>query len=170
MRRSKRERKETNLGDDFYIFLVDNDPISYKEAMISPDTPLWKEVINSKIKSIMHNHTWEIVDLPLGTKTISCKWIFKRKLKPDGSIEKYKASIVAKCFLKNKGVDYFDTFALVTRISSIKVLIALALVRNLVIHQMNVKTAFLNGELEEVIIWINLNSVWFQERSINFVG
>ena len=105
MRRSKRERKETNLGDDFYTFLVDDDPRSYKEAMTSSDVPLWKEAINSEIESIMHNHTWEIVDLPHGAKTIDCKWIFKRKLKSDGSIEKYKARLVAKGFKQKKCVD-----------------------------------------------------------------
>ena len=148
MRRSKRERKETNLGDDFYTFLVDDNPISYKEVITSSDAPLWKEAFNSKIESIMHNHTWEIVDLPHGVKTIGYKWIFKRKLEPDGSIEKYKARLVAKGFKQKNDVDYFDTFALVTMISSIEVLIALASVHNLVIHQIDVKTAFLNGELE----------------------
>ena len=119
--------------------------------MISHDAQLWKKAINSEIESIMHNHTWEIMDLPPSAKTIGCKWIFKRKLKPYGSIEKYKASLVARDFKQKKGVDYFDTFALVTRISSIRVLIALPYVHNLVIHQMDVKTAFLNGELEEEI-------------------
>ena len=151
MKRSKRERKETNLGDDFYTLLVDDDPRSYKEAMISLDAPSWKETINSEIESIMHNHTWEIVDFPLSAKTIGCKWIFKRKLKPHGSIEKYKACLVAKGFKQKKSVDYFDTFTHLTRISSIRVLIALALVHNLVIHQMDIKTTFLNGELEEEI-------------------
>ena len=125
MRKSKRERKETNLGDDFYTFLVDKSPRSYKEAKNSLDALLWKEAINSEIESIMHNHTCEIADLPPSTKTIGRKWIFKRKLKPNGSIEKYKALLVAKGFKQKKSVDYFDTFAYVTRISLIRVLIAL---------------------------------------------
>ena len=62
------------------------------------DAPLWKEAINSEIEPIMHEHTYEIVDLPFGAKTINCKWIFKRNLKSDGLIEKYKARLVAKCF------------------------------------------------------------------------
>ena len=109
------------------------------------------DAINNEIKSIMYNHTWELVDLPPGAKTIGCKWIFKRKLKQDGSIEKYKARLVAKCFKQMNDVDYFDIFAPVTRITSIKVLIALASIHNLVIHQMDVKTTFLNGDLEEEI-------------------
>ena len=142
LRRSKRERKETNLGDDFYTFLVDDDPRSYKEAMTSSYAPLWKEALNNEIESIMHNHTWEIVDLPHGAKTISCKWIFKKKLKSDGSIEKYKARLVSKGFKQKTGVDYFDIFSHVARISSIRVLIALTSVHNLVINHMDVKTPF----------------------------
>ena len=93
LRRSKIEMKEINLGDDFYTFLVGDDPRSYKEAMTSPKAPLWKKIINSEIELIIHNHTWEIVDLPPGAKTISYKWIFKRKLKLDGSIEKISTCI-----------------------------------------------------------------------------
>ena len=99
----------------------------------------------------MYNHTWELVDLPHGAKTIGCKWIFKRKLKQDGSIEKYKARLVAKGYKQSKDVNYVDTFTPMTRIASIKVLIALASIHNLVIHQMDVKTAFLNGDMEEEI-------------------
>ena len=71
---------ETNLGDGLYTFLIDEDPRSYKETITSPDAPFWKEVINSEIESIMYNHTWELVDLPLGAKTTSYKLIFKRNL------------------------------------------------------------------------------------------
>ena len=78
----------------------------------------------------MYNHTWELVDLTHGRKTIGCKWIFKRKLKQDVSIEKYKACLVAKGFKQRNDVDYFDTFALVTRIASIRVLITLTSIHN----------------------------------------
>jgi len=89
--------------------------------------------------------------LPKGAKPIDCKWIFKKKYHPDGSIEKYKARLVAKEFSQKPNIDYFDTFAPVTRIASIRVLLALASIHRLVIHQMDVKTTFLNGELEEEI-------------------
>ena len=80
-----------------------------------------------------------------------CKWIFKKKYHLDGSIEKYKARLVAKEFSQKPNIDYFDIFASVTMISSIRVLLALASIHRLVIHQMDVKTTFLNGELEEEI-------------------
>ena len=86
-----------------------------------------------------------------GAKPIGCKWIFKKKYHPDGSIDKYKVRLVAKGFTQKPNIDYFDTFAPVTRISSIRVLLALTATHKLVIHQMDVKTAFLNGDLEEKI-------------------
>ena len=85
---------------------------------------------------------WELVNLPSREKPIGYKWIFKRKHLPNGSIEKYKARLVAKGFSQKQNVDYFDTFAPVTRISSIRMLIALASIYRLFIHQMDVKIAF----------------------------
>ncbi|PHT43509.1 ATP phosphoribosyltransferase 1, chloroplastic [Capsicum baccatum] len=119
--------------------------------MSSSDSSFWKEEVNSEIDSILSNHTWELVDLPPGNKPLGSKWIFKRKMKTDGSIEKYKARLVVKGFNQKEGLDYFDTYSPVTRITSIRMLIALAAVYDLQIHQMDVKTAFLNGELEEEI-------------------
>ena len=89
--------------------------------------------------------------MPKGAKPIGYKWIFKKKYHSDGYIEKYKARLVTKSFTKKHNIDYFDTFALVIRISSISVFLALTFVHKLVIHQMDVKTTFLNGELEEEI-------------------
>ena len=98
----------------------------------------------------MQNHTLVLVDLPPGSKPLWCKWIFKRKMKTDRSIDKYEARLVAKGY-KQKGLDYFDTYSLVTRITSIRMLIAIAALHNLEIHQMDVKIAFLNGDLNEEI-------------------
>ena len=91
------------------------------------------------------------MDLPKGSKPLGYKWIFKKKLKADGSIDKYKARLVIKGFRQKQDLDYFDTYSPVTRITSIRMLIAIASILNLEIHQMDVKTAFLNGELEEEI-------------------
>ena len=77
--------------------------------------------------------------------------VLKKKLKPDGSIDKYKARLVAKGFRQKENIDFFDTFSPVTRITSIRVLISIAAIYNLIVHQMDVKRAFLNGELEEEI-------------------
>jgi hypothetical protein len=101
--------------------------------------------------SLISNKTWKLVELPPGCKTIGCKWILRKKLKPDGTIDKFKARLVAKGFKQKVDLDFFDTFSPVTRITSIRLLIAIAAIHDLKIHQMDVKIAFLNGDLEEEI-------------------
>ncbi|GJS08007.1 zinc finger, CCHC-type containing protein [Tanacetum coccineum] len=119
--------------------------------MKSQDVAFWKEAINEEMDSIMGNNTWVLADLPPGCKPLGCKWIFKRKLKVDGTIEKFKARLVIQGFKQKSRIDYFDTYAPVARISTIRLLIAMASIHNLIIHQMDVKTAFLNGDLEEEV-------------------
>nr|GFC43753.1 zinc finger, CCHC-type [Tanacetum cinerariifolium] len=103
------------------------------------------------MNSIMGNNTWVLFDLPSGCKPLCCKWIFKRKLSVDGTIEKFKARLVIQGFRQKLGIYYFDTYASVARISTIRLLIALASIYSLIIHQMDVKTTFLNGKLEEEV-------------------
>ena len=119
--------------------------------MSSPEAPYWKEVIKDEVESILQNHTWELVDLPPGSKSLGYKWIFKKKMKADGSIDKYKARLVVKGYNKKEGLDYFDTYSPVTRILSIRMLIVITTIHNLEIHQMDIKTTFLNGDLDEEI-------------------
>ncbi|GJV85934.1 zinc finger, CCHC-type containing protein [Tanacetum coccineum] len=101
--------------------------------------------------SIMGNNTWVLADLPPGCKPLGCKWIFKRKLKVDGTTKKFKARVVIQGFKQNSGIHYFDTYAPVARISTIRLLIAMTSIHNLIIHQMDVKTTFLNGDLDEEV-------------------
>ena len=150
-RRGKRARTSKSFGPDFLTYMLESEPQSYNEAIRSPDGPLWKEAIKSEIDSILQNHTWELVDLPPGCKPLGYKWIFKKKMKTDGTIDKYKARLVIKGYRQKEGLDYFDTYSPVTRITSIRMIIAIAALRDLEIHQMDVKTAFLNGDLNEEI-------------------
>ncbi|GJW70894.1 zinc finger, CCHC-type containing protein [Tanacetum coccineum] len=168
LRKSKRNRTPKDFGPEFqlyliegtrdevsdqhsYCFNVEDDPKTFDEAMKSQDVAFWKEAINDEMDSIMGNNTWVLADLPPGCKPLGCKWIFKRKLKVDGTIEKFKARLVIQGFKQKSGIDYFDTYAPVARISTIRLLIAMASIHNLIIHQMDVKTAFLNGDLEEEV-------------------
>ena len=150
-RRSKRARVEKDFGPDYYVFNIEENLQNLKEALTSPNAIFWKEAVNDEMESIISNRTWKLVDLPLGCKTIGYKWVLRKKLKPDGSIDKFKAKLVAKGFKQKTNLDFFDTFSPVTRITSIKLLIAIAAIFYLKIHQMDVKTAFLNGDLEEEI-------------------
>nr|GEZ37299.1 zinc finger, CCHC-type [Tanacetum cinerariifolium] len=127
----------------------EDDPKTFDKAMKSQDVAFWKEAINDEIDSIMGNNTWVLTDLPSGCKPLGCKWIFQIKLKVDGPIEKFKVRLLIQGFKQNSGLDYVDTYALVARISTIRLLIAMASVHSLIIHQIDMKTAFLKGELEE---------------------
>ncbi|KAA0053487.1 putative Polyprotein [Cucumis melo var. makuwa] len=127
------------------------DPKDLTEALSLVDANLWQEAINDEMDSLESNITLHLVDLPPGCKAIGCKWALRKKLKLDGSIDKYKAKLVAKGFRQRENVDFFDTFFPVTRITSIRVLISIAALNNLLIHKMDVETAFLNGDLEEEI-------------------
>ena len=148
---NKRQKKRFPLEMIFILILLKrNRPLIF-EAISSPNALLWKEAIRTELDSILKNQTWELVDLPSRAKPIGYKWIFKRKYLPDDSIEKYKARLVAKGFSQKQNVDYFDTFAPITRISSISILIVLTSIYKLFIHQMDIKTAFLNRDLEEEI-------------------
>ena len=106
-------------------------PWTFKEVVNSSESLMWKEVIQSEIDSILQNHTWELVDLPLGCKPRSSKWVFKRKMKVDGSICKYKARLVIKGYKKTEGLDYFDTYSPVTKINFIRMVLAIVALRNL---------------------------------------
>ncbi|GJR40765.1 zinc finger, CCHC-type containing protein [Tanacetum coccineum] len=127
-----------------YYFNVEDDLKTFDESMKSQDVAFWKETNNDEMDSIMDNNTWVLVDLPLG-----CKWIFKRKLKVNGTIDKFKARLVIQGFKQKSGIYYFDTYAPVTRISTIRLLIVMASIHNLIIHQMDANTTFLNGEVDE---------------------
>ncbi|WKA10744.1 hypothetical protein VitviT2T_028301 [Vitis vinifera] len=119
--------------------------------MASRNVAFWKEAINDEMDSIMSNQTWELVDLPPGSKPIGCKWVFRRKYHTDGMIQTFKARLVAKGFKQRECIDYFDTYAPVARTTSIRILFALASIHNLFVHQMDVKKAFLNGDLNEEV-------------------
>lgn len=92
-----------------------------------------------------------ISDLPPGSKAVGCKWVFRVKRNTDGSVQTFKARLVAQGFSQREGIDYFDTYAPVARLTSIRVLLDLASINDLYVHQMDVKTAFLNGDLDEEV-------------------
>ena len=119
--------------------------------MSSRDSIFWKHAINEEMDYIMFNHTWELVDLPPSSKAIGCKWVFRKKYHTNGTLNTFKARLVAKGYRQKEGIDYFDTFAPMARINSIRILFALASIHDLYVHQMDMKTAFLNGDLNEEI-------------------
>nr|GEX99040.1 zinc finger, CCHC-type [Tanacetum cinerariifolium] len=125
------EGSRDQVGSQYlYCYSIEEDPRTYNEAMQSHDAAFWKEIINDEI---------------------GYKWIFKRKMKVDGAINKFKARLVIQGFRQKEGNDYFDTYAPVARITTIRLLLALETIHNLLIYQMDVKTTFLNGDLDKEV-------------------
>jgi hypothetical protein len=127
------------------------EPQSYYEAMKSKDATKWKEAMDAEFKSLKDNETWKLCRLPNGRNAIGCRWILRKKLNANGTINKYKARLVAKGYSQKEGIDYEETFSPVVKFNSIRIIFAIAVNNNLLLHQMDVKTAFLNGNIEEDI-------------------
>ena len=157
-RRSTRiSRKPAYLDDYIYLaevegerllLLLNEEPWDFESAR---EEKVWRDACEEEIKSIVKNNTWELVDLPAGAKPIGLKWIFKIKRNADGSINKYKSRLVAKGYIQRHGIDFEEVFAPVARIETVRFIIALAASRGWEIHHLDVKTAFLNGDLKEVV-------------------
>ena len=127
------------------------EPNTMNEALSSECANEWKAAADSEYKSLIDNETWDLVELPLQQKPIGFKWVFKVKHASDGTVERFKARLVAKGYAQEYGIDYAETFAPVVRFSSVRALLSFAVQSDMIIHQMDVVTAFLNGSLDEDI-------------------
>jgi len=107
--------------------------------------------MEDEMASLEKNKTGELVPLPDGHKPIGCKWVFKKKFGADGSVEKYKAILVAKGYSQVEGIDYGEIFSPVVKLTSIQFLLSLTSTYDLEVEQMDVKTTFLHGYLEKEI-------------------
>ncbi|RVW69919.1 Copia protein [Vitis vinifera] len=111
----------------------------------------WMDAMKEELKMIEKNQTWELVDKLIHKRAIRVKWVYRTKLNSNGSINKHKARLVVKGYAQMFRVDFSETFALVARLDTIRMLLALAAQNDWNMHQMDVKSAFLNGYLEEDI-------------------
>jgi len=139
---------EENVNMAHLALFSDHDPLTYEEAV---QNRKWRQAMDAEINAIMKNDTWELTKLPSGVKTIGVKWIFKTKLNEHGEVDKYKARLVAKGYSQQYGVDYAEVFALVARLDTIRVVISLTALNSWMIYQLDVKSAFLHGELDEEV-------------------
>ncbi|CAI5967065.1 unnamed protein product [Closterium sp. NIES-64] len=127
------------------------EPATLKEALESSDAEEWKKALESVLKSIEENDTFELVELPEGRTAITSKWLFKIKSDADGKIERYKSRLVAKGYQQKEKVDFKELFAPVVKPTTLRTLFAGAAIKGWVVKQMDIVTAFLNGILEEEI-------------------
>lgn len=127
------------------------EPLTYEEATACREADLWLNAMKDEIASLNKNNTYVLVKLPEDKRTISCRWVFKIKRNLDGSIERYKARLVARGYSQKEGIDYNETFSPVARYDSIRALLSISAAYRMHLLQFDVKTAFLYGDLEEEI-------------------
>ncbi|KAJ9560006.1 hypothetical protein OSB04_005166 [Centaurea solstitialis] len=158
LRRSVRERRNA-ISKDYVCYLQESDfdigimkdPVSYSQAIASDNSEKWIDAMNDELKSMADNQVWDLTQLSDGHKAVANKWIFKTKRDCNGNVERYKARLVAKGFTQKDGIDYKETFSPVSKKDSLRIIMALVAHYDLELHQMDVKTAFLNGELQEEV-------------------
>jgi hypothetical protein len=123
------------------------EPRSLAEAKTRPDWKLWEKAIEEELATLKEAGTWNLVDLPEGVNVVGSKWVFRAKKDAAGNVIRYKARLVAQGFSQVPGVDYFDTFAPVARLASIRTVLAFAATEDYETGQIDIKGAYLNGEL-----------------------
>ena len=143
------ETEVIEMLDELMLLKVE-EPMNYQEASMKKE---WKDAMNMEMETIEKNNTWVLMDLPPGHKPIGLKWVFKLKKDSEGNVVKHKARLVAKGYVQRKGIDYNEVFAPVARLETIRLLLALSAKEGWEVHHLDVKSAFLNGELlEEVYV------------------
>jgi hypothetical protein len=148
--RHRKPPKRYSLDDCRYIFYLNtniDEPRFVEEALGMNDVESWKIAMDEEMESLKNNCTWDLVPFLEVWKTIGCKWVFNKKTSSNGGIEKYKASLVAKIYSQVEGFDYGDILSPIMKITSIRFFISY----DLEVEKMDVKTAFLHGDLEEDI-------------------
>ncbi len=125
------------------------EPATYEEAMTCDHAAQWKEAMDEEMASLEANQTWVLEDLPVHASAIPVMWIYKLKTDAAGQVERYKARLVAKGFKQRDGIDFNEVFAPVSKYATLRALLAVAAEQDLEVRQLDIKTAFLNGELDE---------------------
>lgn len=154
-----RERRRPGWHSDYvmesnvaYCLLTEEgEPSTLQEALNNPDASFWKEAMQEEIEALHKNNTWELVPLPGGRKPIGNKWVYKIKRNGDDQVERYRARLVVKGYAQKEGIDFSEIFSPVVGMATVRVVLAMCATYDLHLEQLDVKTAFLHGNLEEEI-------------------
>ena len=153
LRRSTREKQPSRkYSSNEYVMISDQgEPKTYQEVLKHENKTEWLKAMKEEMKSLHENHTYDLVKPPKGKKILKNKWVFRRKNDGNSSQPRFKARLVVKGFDQRKGVDFDEIFSPVVKMSSIRTVLGIAASMNLEVEQLDVKTAFLHGDLEEEI-------------------
>jgi hypothetical protein len=124
------------------------DHVSYADVQGKPE---WEKAMQAEMNSLLKNHTWDLVPRPQGKNIVKCRWVYKTKFTFEGVVEHHKACLVAKGFSQQEGIDYTETFSLVAKMNYVRLILSLVARFGWKIHQMDVKSSFLHGDLSEEI-------------------
>ena len=142
--RSPRVHEVNPGGDPSISISVEAEPCSFSQAVCDPK---WCLAMQQELAALKANGTWSLQPLPPGKKLVGCKWVYK--FKPDGTVERYKAQLVAKGYSQIEGLYYCETFAPVAKLVTIRLLHVVASTQHWHLHQLDVNNAFLHGDLDE---------------------
>ena len=149
--------------NDLFCLFVDSEPMNFDEAMRDKR---WRQAMEEEINAIKKNNTWELSTLPKGYEAIGVKWVYKAKKNAQGDVERYKARLVAKGYKEKHGIDYEEVFSPVARMETIRLLIVIATQMKWRIYQLDVKSTFLNGYLENEVYVNNCRDSWLKAMKI----
>ena len=135
----------------FLSIAEEEEPFSYHQAMKSANAHNWKVAMDEEYESLIVNNSWQLCDLPKNRRIVDCRWIFKIKRMPDGSVDIFKTRLVARGFTQVYGEDYHETFSPVVKYDSIRILLSYAVNKGMNIQQFDIKIAFLYGNIDEEI-------------------
>ena len=137
-----------------YLLLTNGgEPECYDEALQDENSSKWELAMKDEMDSLLENQIWELTELPVGKKALHNKWVYRIKNEHDGS-KRYKARLVVKGFQQKDGIDYTEIFSPVMKMSTIRLVLGMVAAKNLHFEQLDVKTAFLHGDLEEDLYMI----------------
>lgn len=128
--------------------LATSDPVHYKDAI---HDPRWNNAMGTEVGALEGQHTWDIIELPPDKVAIGCKWVYRTKFNSDGTVERYKARLVILGNHQEEGVDYKETFDLVIQMNTVRILLEISVAKGWDLHQMDVHSAFLHGDLDEEV-------------------
>ena len=157
LRRSVRERRlpkrytPSGFHSNFSLSITNDDPRTIREAVDSEDGNIWKKAMDEEMTALYKNEAWNLVELLTKRKPIGTKWVFKKKMNVEGKVEKYKSRLVAKGYSQVEGIDFGEIFSRVAKLNCIRFLLFVAVVFDFEVEQMDLKTTFLHGDIEEEI-------------------